>query len=105
MTTKLRSSASNGCVTTGIAARLLGVSIRTVQTWCDEEHLDCSYLPSGSRRIRIQDVLEFALSNSMSLAADVMSYTGDQLLSFGVKESTLKHFGISLSGKETAVAK
>lgn len=44
-------------VSTGTAAAMIGVSQKTIVSWCDATTLPCTVLPSGHRRIRIGDLL------------------------------------------------
>lgn len=53
---------SDYSLTSGDAARRLGVNVDTVQRWADSDKLPCLRTPGGFRRFRPEDVEKLAVS-------------------------------------------
>lgn len=53
---------SDYTLTSGEAARLLGVNVDTVQRWADTRKLPCLRTPGGFRKFRPEDVDQLAAS-------------------------------------------
>jgi len=48
----------NQYVTIGLAAKILGVSVKTVRRWCKAGKISYEVTPGGHRRFFIQDLID-----------------------------------------------
>ena len=64
---------ANLLITVGAAADVLGVTLRSVQLWCNSGLLACVVTPGGHRRIRQSEVQRLADSMAFKPAADALA--------------------------------